>query len=62
MPGLTTLPHLLPITAGQTGSGKTHTMSPLPIRASADIMRWVHAAHEYWEEAAPVQRMPLLGI
>ncbi len=26
---------------GQTGSGKTHTMSPLPIRAAADILRWL---------------------
>lgn len=24
---------------GQTGSGKTHTMSPLPIRAAADILQ-----------------------
>jgi kinesin family protein 2/24 len=26
---------------GQTGSGKTFTMSPLPIRAAADIMRYL---------------------
>ncbi len=26
---------------GQTGSGKTHTMSPLPIRAAADILRYL---------------------
>ncbi len=26
---------------GQTGSGKTYTMSPLPIRASADIFRYM---------------------
>eukprot|EP00882_Tetradesmus_deserticola_P026862 GHRQ01029675.1.p1 GENE.GHRQ01029675.1~~GHRQ01029675.1.p1 ORF type:complete len:209 (+),score=78.07 GHRQ01029675.1:426-1052(+) len=26
---------------GQTGSGKTHTMSPLPIRAAADILQYL---------------------
>lgn len=26
---------------GQTGSGKTYTMSPLPIRAAADILRYL---------------------
>ena len=26
---------------GQTGSGKTFTMRPLPVRAAADIFRWV---------------------
>ena len=26
---------------GQTGSGKTHTMSPLPIRAAADILKYL---------------------
>jgi kinesin family protein 2/24 len=26
---------------GQTGSGKTFTMSPLPIRAAADILRYL---------------------
>lgn len=26
---------------GQTGSGKTYTMSPLPIRAAADIMHYL---------------------
>mmetsp|Transcript_12612 Transcript_12612/g.27255 ORF Transcript_12612/g.27255 Transcript_12612/m.27255 type:complete len:659 (+) Transcript_12612:246-2222(+) len=26
---------------GQTGSGKTHTMSPLPIRAAADIFKYL---------------------
>eukprot|EP00798_Chlamydomonas_sp_ICE-L_P027409 gene27409-4703_t len=31
---------------GQTGSGKTHTMSPLPIRAAADIFQYL-ARPEY---------------
>lgn len=31
---------------GQTGSGKTYTMSPLPIRASADIFRYM-ASEEF---------------
>jgi kinesin family member 2/24 len=30
---------------GQTGSGKTHTMSPLPVRAAADILQYLTLPH-----------------
>ncbi len=35
---------------GQTGSGKTHTMSPLPIRAADDLLRYL--ALPQWADVA----------
>ena len=35
---------------GQTGSGKTHTMSPLPIRAAADLLQYL--ARPQWEDVS----------
>jgi kinesin family protein 2/24 len=45
---------------GQTGSGKTYTMSPLPIRAAADILQYL-ARPEYSDVSLFVSCFEIYG-
>ena len=45
---------------GQTGSGKTYTMSPLPIRAAADILQYL-ARPEYGDVSLFVSCFEIYG-
>lgn len=45
---------------GQTGSGKTHTMSPLPIRAAGDLLRYI-AFPEYSDVELHVSCFEIYG-